>query len=287
VAWPLLARRSWQEKKGTSARGVGRTKRNDKVGGKEEAGGHHREVRLNKKTYLELSKVPAVTFKDVADIWELKKLPQLALSTRDAAPGQLAKHMRPFFDALPIVSIKTGTVDEWLAGLTKKGLEPKTVHNQWKMFRAIMNWNSRQTDEPYRTWYPSLPHIPDVEQRWYAEAEMLQIINVSADYPGREIPKGQYKPLFRLDAYSGLRSGEISGLRVEDIDFVGGVVHLEWSSYKGVEVPTKGKKRRDVDIDSITIGMLLEYLGDRTADRIFQSRDGAPVRNGQLNTVLR
>jgi len=241
---------------------------------------------LNKKTYLELSKVPAITFKDVADTWELKRLPQLALSTQDAAPGQLAKHMRPFFDALPIESIKTGIVDEWIAGLTKKGLEPKTVHNQWKMFRAIMNWNSRQNDEPYRTWYPSLPPIPDVEQRWYTETEMLQIINISVDYPGRGILKGQYKPLFRLDAYSGLRSGEISGLRVEDIDFVGGVVHVQRSIYKGVEVPTKGKKRRDVDIDSITIGILVEYLGDRTTGRIFQSRDGSPVRNGQLNTVL-
>ena len=242
---------------------------------------------LNKKTYLELLMVPAVTLNDVADAWELKRLPQLALSTQDDAPGQLALHLRPFFGALPIESIKTGTVNEWINGLAKKGLEPKTIHNQWKMFRAIMNWNSRQNDEPQRTWYPSLPHIPDVEQRWYTEAEMLQIIEVSARYPGRGILKGQYKPLFRLDAYSGLRSGEISGLRVEDIDFVGGVVHVQRSIYEGVEVETKGKKRRDVDIDSITVGMLVAYLGDRTTGRIFQGRNGAPIRNGQLNTVLR
>jgi integrase len=92
--------------------------------------------------------------------------------------------------------------------------------------------------------------------------------------------------LFRLDAYSGLRSGEISGLRVEDFDFVGGVVHVQRSIYNGVEVPTKRKRKRDVDIDSITVGMLVDYLGDRTTGRIFQSRDAAPIRNGQLNTVL-
>src|SRR5579872_907761 len=242
---------------------------------------------LNKKTYLELLAVPAKTFNDVADEWESKRLPQLALSTQDDAPGQLAKHLRPFFGALRLEAIKTATVNMWITSLEKKGLEPKTVHNQWKYFRQIMNWYARQNDEPKRTWYPSLPHIPDVEQRWFTETEMDQIVDISAQYAGRGIPKGQYKPLFRLDAHSGLRSGEISGLRVEDIDFAGGVVHVQRPIYKGVEVETKGKKRRYVNIDSITVGMLVKYLGDRTTGRVFQSRNGIPVRNGQLNDVLR
>jgi integrase len=115
---------------------------------------------------------------------------------------------------------------------------------------------------------------------------MDQIIDISAGYPGRGILKGQYKPLFRLDAYSGLRSGEISGLQVEDINFARGFIHVQRSVYHSVEVPTKGKRSRRVDLDSITLQMVKTYLGDRTSGRVFQGRNGTPIRNQQLNTVL-
>ena len=42
---------------------------------------------LNHETFLELTAVRAVTFNHVADAWELKRLPHLALSTRHDAPG--------------------------------------------------------------------------------------------------------------------------------------------------------------------------------------------------------
>lgn len=241
---------------------------------------------LNEPNFLERLAVPVKTFADAADAWESKRLPQLALSTQRDAPGQLALHLRPFFGALPVGTIKTGTVNDWIACLVKKGLEPTTIRNKWKMFQAIMNWNAQQADEPKRMWYPSLPDKPDVQARWYTVAEMMQIIDAAAEYKGKGIPKGQYRPLFQLTAFSGLRSGEISGLHVEDLDFVRGLVHVRRSVTDGIEVPTKGKRRRDVFIDSTTMRILKEYLGDRRTGRIFQGRDGQPVRNATLNYVL-
>src|SRR6476469_2918889 len=90
---------------------------------------------LNDTTYLETLAMTAETFNDVADAWELKRLPQLRISTQKSAPGQIAKHLRPFFGLLVLDSIKTGTVNEWIGTLH---LAPKTVHNQWKQFRIIM-----------------------------------------------------------------------------------------------------------------------------------------------------
>jgi integrase len=236
------------------------------------------EAGVNTPSHLERSLKPPVTFADVADAWEGKRLPLLKISTQYAAPQQIAKHLRPFFGALPLETIKTGTVNDWIAGLVKKGLEPKTVHNQWKQFRAIMNWHAQQNDVPKRTWYPTLPDILDVEQRWYTQDEIRRIISAA---------KGQYKPLFHLTAFSGLRSGEISGLHVEDLDLVRGVVHVRRSVWQGIEVVTKGKKRRDVFIDSNTTGMLKEYLGGRTTGRVFQTRNGTPLNNQNIvNKVL-
>jgi hypothetical protein len=130
---------------------------------------------------LEMPAVPALTFNGVADSWELKRLPKLKVSTRHSAPKQIAKHLRPFFGALTLESIKTGTINEWIATLEQLGLEPKTVHNQWKQFRAIMNWHAQQNDEPKRAWYPSLPEIPEIEQRCFTQEELRRIVAAPQD----------------------------------------------------------------------------------------------------------
>ena len=82
------------------------------------------------------------------------------------APKLIAKYLHPFFGQTDLEKIKTGIVNDWIMDLQSKSLEPKTIHNLWKLFRAIMNWHSQQSDELPRKWYPSLPTIPDVEQRY-------------------------------------------------------------------------------------------------------------------------
>jgi integrase len=232
---------------------------------------------LNNPNFLDALNVPAVpalTFNAVADSWELKRLPQLKESTQYTAPILTRKYLRPFFGTLALDSIKTGVINDWIAGLRELGRHPKTVHNLWKQFRSIMNWHSQQNDEPKRAWYPSLPVIPDVEQRWFTQEEMQRIIAAA---------KGQYKVLFHLAGFSGLRSGELAGLHYGDIDFVRGVIRVRRSVWRGMELSTKTKKGyRDVFVDSGTIQMLKEHLGDRTIGRVFQTRSGTPLENHNI-----
>jgi integrase len=232
---------------------------------------------LNDANFLErlmMPEIPALTFNAVVDAWELKRLPQLKESTQYAAPILNKKHLRPFFGSMALDNIKTGVINDWLAEMNRQGKHPKTVHNLWKQFRSIMNWHAQQNDEPKRAWYPSLPAIPDVEQRWYTQDEMRRIIAAAT---------GQYRVLFHLAAFSGLRSGELSGLHVEDIDFVRGVVRVRRSVWRGMEVSTKTRKGyRDVFVDSITLQMLKEYLGERTTGRVFQTKNGTPLENHNI-----
>ncbi|HWF03147.1 MAG TPA: tyrosine-type recombinase/integrase, partial [Candidatus Angelobacter sp.] len=233
---------------------------------------------VNTPEHLEASTkpaVPVVTFNTVADAWELKRLPHLKPSTQNTAPLLLKKHLRPFFGKLTPESIKTGVINDWIADLNGKGLKPKTVHNMWKMFRSIMNWHAQQNDEPKRAWYPMLPVIPEEEQRWFTQDEAHRIVDGA---------RGQYKMLFHLAAYSGLRSGELAGLHVADVDFVRGTIRVRRSVWRGMEVSTKTKRgHRDVWIDSATVAMLRQHLGTRTAGRIFQTKNGTPLNT---KTVL-
>lgn len=213
--------------------------------------------------------VPVTTFSDVADAWIAKRLPNLKESTKWAAPLLLTKHLRPFFGKMSVESIKTGVVNDWIASLNRKGLKPKTVHNMWKMFRSVMNWHAQQTDEPQRKWYPILPVIPENEQRWFSQEEIARIVDAAP---------GQYRVLFHLAGFSGLRAGELFGLHVEDLQWSRGKIFVRRSVWRGLEVSPKTKKSfRAVDIDSRTIHMLREHLGSRTSGRVFQTKNGTPL----------
>jgi hypothetical protein len=121
---------------------------------------------------------------------------------------------------MALEEIKTGVVNDWIVDLQAKGLKPKTIHNLWKLFRAIMNWHSQQNDEPLRKWYPMLPTIPDVEQRWFTQEEIGRIVNAAA---------GQHRVLFHLAGGSAMRAGELFGLHVDDLDANRGVIHVRRS----------------------------------------------------------
>jgi integrase len=190
------------------------------------------------------------------------------------APKLIAKYLRPFFGQMVLEKIKTGTVSDWIVGLQGKGLQPKTIHNLWKLFRAIMNWQAQQTDEPLRKWYPSLPTIPEVEQRWFTQPETGRIVNEA---------EGQYKVLFHLAGVSALRAGELFGLHIDDLDLNRGVIHVRRSVWRGLEVSPKTRQGyREVWIDSATVRIIKEHLSSRTSGRVFQTRNGTPLNDRDL-----
>lgn len=229
---------------------------------------------VNKPQHLDRALKPAVTFSSIADAWEAKRLPLLHTSSQFITPSRLRNHVRPFFGTMAIEEIRTGTVNDWIRSLNAKGLEPKTIHNLWKDFRAIVNWHRKQMDEPKVTWYPDLPALPDDEQRWFTQAEIKQIVDAAT---------GQYRVLFHLAGYTGLRSGELVGLHVEDLKLDYGVIEVRRAVWNGIEGATKTKSgKRNVFIDSATIRLLREFLGARQSGRLFQSRVGTPLENRDI-----
>jgi len=228
---------------------------------------------INTVQHLERALKTAVTFNQIADEWETKRLPKFYYSSQVICGARLKKHIRPFFSELALEDIKTGTVNEWIAQLNEV-LEPKTVVNTWKLFRAICNWHLRQHDKPKVCWYPDLPALPDYEQRWFTPQEIDMIVDAAT---------GQYKVLFRLAGYTGMRCGELCALRVDDLHLDHGVVEVRRSVWEGHEGTTKNGKKRIVYLDSVTVKMLQEYLGSRKSGRVFESRLSTPLVNREIN----
>jgi integrase len=110
-------------------------------------------------------------------------------------------------------------------------------------------------DEPKVTWYPDLPSLPDDEQRWFTQAEITQVVNAAT---------GQYKVLFHLAGFTGLRSGELVGLRVEDLKLEHGVIEVRRAVWNGIEGDTKTRSgKRNVFIDSVTIHLLRSFFAGK------------------------
>ena len=82
-------------------------------------------------------------------------------------PKLIAKHLRPSFAQLALEESGQATSTIGLLRCRAKS-EPKTIHNLWKLFRAVMNWNAQQNDEQPRKWYRNFRRFPKRTKIVYA-----------------------------------------------------------------------------------------------------------------------
>ena len=229
---------------------------------------------INQPDYLDKVTKPVTTFNDVADLWVTKRLPDLAETSRNTMPLRLRKFTRPFFGTMPLETIRTAQVNDWIRGLTAAGLKPKSVMNVYKDFRAIFNWHRQEQDQPKVTWYAKLPKLLNIPPRWFTPAEVDMLVNSAS---------GQYKTFFRLAGFSGLRFGELAGLRYEDIDFNRGVLQVKRSSPYSETTKTPAGFYRTVYLDAVTLEMIRQHLAGRTSGRVFETKFGTPLKSTDVN----
>ena len=89
-----------------------------------------------------------------------------------------------------------------------------------------------------------------------------------------------------MAAGTGLRAGELAGLRIEtgDVDLTKKLIHVRRSVSEGAEQSPKSRNAyRWLPIDDDLVTMLKAHIGDRRSGYVFQSGNGAPVR---LNNIL-
>lgn len=92
---------------------------------------------VNEVSHLEQALGTARTFSDAVKGWERTRLPKLSLSSQYQQPKLIARHLTPFFGSMALDAIRTGTVNEWI-GTRMKEYQPKTVHNMYRLFRAVV-----------------------------------------------------------------------------------------------------------------------------------------------------
>jgi integrase len=92
--------------------------------------------------------------------------------------------------------------------------------------------------------------------------QLLEVARAKYTPKGQHEPTGPYYPFFDLAVWTGLRLGELIGLRWGDLDLTSrpAVLSVQRNSYKGVDGPTKsGAGMREVLLLDRVVGVLKRY----------------------------
>lgn len=211
--------------------------------------------------------------------------------TRESYESIVSKHLLPRFGDMPIASIDYAMVLSFVAELQATGAASKTIRNVRDVLRMIMRL-------AVRSGAIKVNPVADVTVRRGGKKEMVfldpdQIMSLANEVSApparyrrderRVSGYPEYGLFVRFAAYTGLRAGELVGLRVKDLELLHRRVQVFQSASEAYGqlqiVPTKTYERRSVPIPRSFVDELGELIaGKASEDFVWVSPQGGPFR---------
>ena len=197
-------------------------------------------------------------------------------STRANLESRLRKHILPTFGDRSIQSITPADIRAWVASLTDQ-LSPGAVASTYRTLARILA--TAEIDGLIRRSPCIGVHLP--RQTGHTEMHFLTPLEV-ARLAGTIEPR--YHRLVFTAAYTGLRWGELAGLRRHRLDLDAGTVRVveALSEVNGHVAlgPTKTGVHRTVSLPTFLVEKLAEQLAAyaSTDGFVFTSAEGTPLR---------
>jgi integrase len=198
-------------------------------------------------------------------------------STRLKVQGHLRNYIEPAFGTRSIGEITPPDVRRWVGALNTHGLSAGTVHAVYTTFQRVLkhavidNLISRS---------PCIgislpPNHQREEMRFLAPDEIARL--------GAEVPV-RLRALIYTAAYTGMRWGELAGLKLASLDLLKGTVDVHESivEVNGTLHPgsTKTGARRTISLPKFLRQMLDEHIETfpPVDGLVFTSTEGGPLR---------
>jgi len=188
--------------------------------------------------------------------------------------GNLNKHVLPFFGKRKIDSIKPSELSLWQNNLLEK-LSSKSVINIRIIFNGIFEDALRDeiiSKNPFSI-VKAPKNIALRENIPFSKDEIFKILSTTPD---------KIKLFFAIGFFTGMRTGEITALKWENIDLVNRTISVKATRNKGIETSPKTKSSiRDVDILDVLIPYIENHLKYKIDESpyVFTSRLNKPYHS--------
>lgn len=239
--------------------------------------------RVNEQSTFPSRERKAATFEGFAEIWENDYLVLSKRSTQSSVRTQL-RILRAEFGTKDIRAIDAGDIQRLIARLTREGREPKTIRNLWGTISLIWQAALAQKYVDALLPKPKLPKMVKKKPRFFTLEDVSRIIASTS---------GTQRVLYWLLAETGIRSGELAGLRVTDVGL--DKITIEQSVWGGEEQTPKTQNAvREIAISPQLAELLWKQIGlQKTLGRslVFTAGNGSPLdmnteRSRRLSPLL-
>jgi len=223
---------------------------------------------INSPSYRALR---SATFQQFAEEWQLKVLTNHKPSTQSATKSQLKTAILPHLGKFEMRDVTARLLQAFIHACDGKA--PKTIknyiltlHMMWKQAKA---WGHVSHD-PFDGLV--LPRITR-QRRFFFTLEQAKRIITVAEEPG--------KTLYWIAAETGLRGGELFGLRVEDVDIDHASLRVSQSVWcRKVQTPKTDNATRGFALSPALTEHLRLFLSNWRPNPLrllFTSAKGAPI----------
>jgi integrase len=208
------------------------------------------------------------TFEAFAEIWERDYLSLSKPSTQSGARSNL-KRLKVAFGQRDMRTIDAGDIQRHIAASMRDGLAPKTIRNHWGTISLIWNAALAQRYVDALLPKPKLPRRAKKKAKFFTLVDVAKIISAS---------KGEARVFYWLAAETGLRGGELAGLKLTDID--GERLTVNQSVWNGqTQSPKTDSALRTLGLSPQLVTLLWEQIVRQRAKEhefLFTSENGTP-----------
>lgn len=224
----------------------------------------------------------AIDLKTFNELWSLYEPIAKTKRSWSTIRGRFKKHLLPEFGARLIHQIDAGDIDTFLANKLRtadnpKGLSPQTCEHLRVHLAAIFTFAIKKKlikgENPGRA--AAHVEIPEHEPRHLELAEVALLLKYVPD---------RWRGFFAVALFTGMRKGEVVGLRVANVDLERRTIMVS-RSYAGT---TKAAKVRYVPIPDGLLPYLRVELGRLRSEWLFPALNGGMLsRDVKLTGIMR
>ena len=201
---------------------------------------------------------PQTNFEVFAKKWETTVLPNFKSSNQPPMRGQLRKHLVPALGSFALANLTGEPLQVFVSNCK---LSPKTIKNLVATLSIMWNtakaWRLVEHDPSQGL---KLPEQNPEEARCFAADEIRRIIE-EANEP--------YRTLYWIAGETGIRMGELCGLKWDNINLDRGIVQIKQSSWRG-ELGTP-KSKKGIRAFAISPGLWAALAEKRSTDPVTDS----------------